>query len=117
MAREKLLVAKEAAEQRGFRVLHALVDSIYVQKKGDQGPPHCRLPIADCRLTSRKPKIETRNSRGSCKLRISIFEFRPSIENRQSKIVNFARGLRTPGGGNRADHRPAAGAGCACLNR
>jgi len=32
MAREKLLVAKEAAEQRGFRVLHALVDSIYVQK-------------------------------------------------------------------------------------
>ena len=30
MAREKLLVAKEAAEQRGFRVLHALVDSIYV---------------------------------------------------------------------------------------
>jgi DNA polymerase elongation subunit (family B) len=32
MAREKLLVAKEAAEQRGFRVLHALVDSLYVQK-------------------------------------------------------------------------------------
>jgi DNA polymerase-2 len=32
LAREKLLVAKEAAEQRGFRVLHALVDSIYVQK-------------------------------------------------------------------------------------
>ncbi|MGD0413700.1 MAG: DNA polymerase domain-containing protein, partial [Verrucomicrobiota bacterium] len=34
LAREKLLVAKEAAEQRGFRVLHALVDSIYVQKSG-----------------------------------------------------------------------------------
>jgi len=32
VAREKLLVAKEAAEARGFRVLHALVDSIYVQK-------------------------------------------------------------------------------------
>jgi DNA polymerase elongation subunit (family B) len=32
LAREKLLVAKEAAEQHGFRVLHALVDSIYVQK-------------------------------------------------------------------------------------
>ncbi len=37
MAREKLLVAKEAAEARGFRVLHALVDSIYVQKAGDWG--------------------------------------------------------------------------------
>jgi DNA polymerase-2 len=33
LAREKLLVAKEAAEQRGFRVLHALVDSLYVQKE------------------------------------------------------------------------------------
>jgi DNA polymerase elongation subunit (family B) len=32
LAREKLLVAKEAAEQRGYRVLHALVDSLYVQK-------------------------------------------------------------------------------------
>ena len=30
LAREKLLVAKEAAERRGFRVLHALVDSLYV---------------------------------------------------------------------------------------
>ena len=34
LAREKLLVAKETAEQRGFRVLHALVDSLYVQKEG-----------------------------------------------------------------------------------
>ena len=32
LAREKLLVAKEAAEAQGFRVLHALVDSLYVQK-------------------------------------------------------------------------------------
>jgi DNA polymerase-2 len=32
LAREKLLAAKEAAEARGFRVLHALVDSLYVQK-------------------------------------------------------------------------------------
>jgi DNA polymerase-2 len=32
LAREKLLVAKETAERRGFRVLHALVDSLYVQK-------------------------------------------------------------------------------------
>jgi DNA polymerase elongation subunit (family B) len=32
LAREKLLVAKETAERQGFRVLHALVDSLYVQK-------------------------------------------------------------------------------------
>ncbi len=34
MAREKLLVAKEAAEARGYRVLHALVDSLYVAREG-----------------------------------------------------------------------------------
>ena len=33
LAREKLLVAKEAAEARGYRVLHALVDSLYAQKE------------------------------------------------------------------------------------
>ena len=32
LAREKLLVAKETAEARGYRVLHALVDSLYAQK-------------------------------------------------------------------------------------
>ena len=32
IGREQLLVAKEAAEQHGFRVLHAIVDSMYVQK-------------------------------------------------------------------------------------
>ena len=32
IGREQLLVAKETAEQRGFRVLHAIVDSMYVQK-------------------------------------------------------------------------------------
>lgn len=32
IAREKLLVAKETAEKDGYRVLHALVDSLYVQK-------------------------------------------------------------------------------------
>jgi DNA polymerase-2 len=52
LAREKLLVAKEAAEQRGFRVLHALVDSIYVQKSGvrSQEPGAFPLSIVDCRL-------------------------------------------------------------------
>ena len=33
LAREKLLVAKETAEAQGFRVLHALVDSLYVQRE------------------------------------------------------------------------------------
>ncbi|MGH9342713.1 MAG: DNA polymerase domain-containing protein, partial [Terriglobia bacterium] len=32
IAREKLLVAKEVAEKQGYRVLHALVDSLYVRK-------------------------------------------------------------------------------------
>lgn len=34
IAREKLLVAAEMAESQGYRVLHALVDSLYVQKPG-----------------------------------------------------------------------------------
>ena len=34
VARETLLVAKEIAEDRGYEILHALVDSLYVQKPG-----------------------------------------------------------------------------------
>jgi DNA polymerase II len=34
VARETLLVAKEMAEDRGYEVLHALVDSLYVRKAG-----------------------------------------------------------------------------------
>jgi DNA polymerase elongation subunit (family B) len=34
VARETLLVAKEMAEERGYEVLHALVDSLYVRKAG-----------------------------------------------------------------------------------
>jgi DNA polymerase II len=34
VARETLLVAKEMAEDRGYEILHALVDSLYVQKTG-----------------------------------------------------------------------------------
>src|ERR1700726_4639291 len=34
VARETLLVAKEMAEERGYEILHALVDSIYVRKAG-----------------------------------------------------------------------------------
>jgi DNA polymerase II len=33
-ARETLLIAKELAEERGFDLLHALVDSLYVRKDG-----------------------------------------------------------------------------------
>src|SRR5579885_1353785 len=43
MAREKLLVAKETAEASGYRVLHALVDSLYVQKPGAAGEDYQRL--------------------------------------------------------------------------
>jgi DNA polymerase-2 len=71
MAREKLLVAKEAAEQRGFRVLHALVDSLYVQKDrgwelgaGGWGKAS-QLPIADWRLAI--GSIDTQRSKtGNC---------------------------------------------------
>lgn len=34
VAREALLVAKEIAEKRGFDLLHALVDSLYIRKSG-----------------------------------------------------------------------------------
>lgn len=34
IARESLLRAKEVAESSGFRILHAIVDSVYVQKEG-----------------------------------------------------------------------------------
>lgn len=45
VAREKLLVAKEAAEERGYRVLHALVDSLYVQKEGATSEDYERLAV------------------------------------------------------------------------
>jgi DNA polymerase elongation subunit (family B) len=43
LAREKLLVAKETAERQGFRVLHALVDSLYVRREGAQREDYERL--------------------------------------------------------------------------
>ncbi|HEX5481713.1 MAG TPA: DNA polymerase domain-containing protein [Terriglobia bacterium] len=43
MAREQLLVAKETAEGSGYRVLHALVDSLYVQKLEATGEDYERL--------------------------------------------------------------------------
>jgi DNA polymerase-2 len=56
VARETLLVAKELAEERGYEVLHALVDSLYVRKpeatRGDyealagEIAARTRLPLA-----------------------------------------------------------------------
>lgn len=43
IAREKLLVAVEMAEARGYRILHALVDSLYVQKPGATRDDYERL--------------------------------------------------------------------------
>jgi DNA polymerase elongation subunit (family B) len=43
LAREKLLVAKETAERAGFRVLHALVDSLYVQRADATREDYARM--------------------------------------------------------------------------
>jgi DNA polymerase elongation subunit (family B) len=101
MAREKLLVAKEAAEQRGYRVLHALVDSIYVQKAGDWGlgtGSWGKAEIRKSKLENREVPAEFRVSNGSadlfCRsaaLPLPIEDGRlptGSIENQQSKIDN-----------------------------
>jgi DNA polymerase II len=56
VARETLLVAKEIAEDRGYEILHALVDSLYVRKDGatrqdyealnDEIAARTKLPLA-----------------------------------------------------------------------
>jgi len=55
VARETLLVAKEIAENDGFQLIHALVDSLYVWKEGAKGrlerlateiETRTRLPLA-----------------------------------------------------------------------
>lgn len=43
LGREKLLVAKETAEQDGFRLLHAIVDSLWVHKPGASADDYRRL--------------------------------------------------------------------------
>lgn len=43
IGREQLLVAKETAEERGFRVLHAIVDSMYVERAGAMREDYARL--------------------------------------------------------------------------
>ena len=45
IGREQLLLAKETAEEQGFRVLHAIVDSMYVQAKGAARADYERLAL------------------------------------------------------------------------
>ena len=49
VARETLLVAKEIAEERGYEMLHALVDSLYVRKPGAARGDYEALDRGDCR--------------------------------------------------------------------
>ena len=58
LAREKLLVAKEAAEIKGFRVLHALVDSLYVEREGATRRDYEQLAQEIERLTGLPLAIE-----------------------------------------------------------
>ncbi len=85
LAREKLLVAKEAAEQRGFRVLHALVDSIYVQKSGvrsQESEGYGSAARSGGQGAEEKTKIENRKSKimrqsPNSEFRISSFDLVP----------------------------------------
>ncbi len=52
LAREKLLVAKEIAELKGYRVLHALVDSLYVERQGATREDYEQLAQEIDRLTN-----------------------------------------------------------------
>jgi len=52
LAREKLLVAKEIAELKGYRVLHALVDSLYVERRGSTRRDYERLAQEIERITN-----------------------------------------------------------------
>jgi DNA polymerase II len=60
MAREKLLVAKETAEQRGFRVLYALVDSLYVQRENATEETYKELGREIENLTNLPIELEAR---------------------------------------------------------
>ena len=58
LAREKLLVAKETAERQGYRVLHALVDSLYVARPDATRPAYERLAQEIAKLTSLPLELE-----------------------------------------------------------
>jgi DNA polymerase elongation subunit (family B) len=101
LAREKLLVAKEAAEQRGFRVLHALVDSIYVQRAGafPLTIDDCRLPIdpienRPSQISNCEKAADLQNRSALPSLPLTMNNGRlpmSSIDHRQSTIGNCPR--------------------------
>lgn len=57
-ARDRLLIAKEIAEARGFRMLHAIVDAIYVQKKNARAEEYAELTGAVSQATGLKIDLE-----------------------------------------------------------
>ncbi len=58
LAREKLLVAKETAERQGYRVLHALVDSLYVERPRATPSVYERLAQEIAALTNLPLELE-----------------------------------------------------------
>lgn len=57
-ARDRLLMAKEVAEARGFRMLHAIVDAIFVQKRNAREEDYIELTHAIGAATQLKIDIE-----------------------------------------------------------
>jgi len=57
-ARDRLLIAKEVAEARGFRMLHAIVDAIFVQKKNTRAEEYGELIRAIGAATGLKIDLE-----------------------------------------------------------
>lgn len=57
-ARDKLLIAKELAEARGFRMLHAIIDAIYVQKKNARADEYPELVSAISQATGLQIDLE-----------------------------------------------------------
>ncbi|SPP64176.1 DNA polymerase domain-containing protein [Nitrospira lenta] len=55
-SREVLLRAKEIAESQGFRFLHAIVDSLWLQKRGPGRDAYDRL-VADIRAQTQLPIV------------------------------------------------------------
>jgi DNA polymerase-2 len=57
-ARDRLLLAKETAEARGFRMLHAIVDAIFVQKRNARDEEYAELVNAISVATQLRIDIE-----------------------------------------------------------
>jgi DNA polymerase-2 len=57
-ARDRLFIAKEVAEAHGFRMLHAIVDAIFVQKRNARAEEYAELTRAIGAATQLKIDIE-----------------------------------------------------------